>query len=160
MGEKHYKSKVDLWIALLLLGSLGAMIAVCVAMFADDKPTEAWITAGVCAGLLLLFFLLLFPISYVLASDRLVVRLGVVRVNYPYERIIAAEPTHNPISGYAYSLDRLNIDIRKKKGGTTYILIAPKDKQGFLEDLASRLPDHELKGQRIVAKKAADEPAE
>ena len=48
--------------------------------------------------------------------------------------ITQIEPTHNPLSSPALSLDRLKIYYRKD-GRVATVMISPKDKEGFLNIL-------------------------
>jgi hypothetical protein len=101
-------------------------------------------------GLLLsLLLLVCWPVHYTLTDEALVVRFGQVRWRVPYAEITDVYPTRSIVSSPAWSLDRLWV---VAKGPN--IMISPRDKAGFLTDLASRDPALELRDGRITRRSA------
>jgi len=72
------------------------------------------------------------------ASDdkQLIVRFGVVRTRIPLAELTKVEPTRNPLASPALSLDRLSIVSGPGLTGT--VMISPADREGFLNELASK----------------------
>ena len=64
------------------------------------------------------------------------VRAAFFRWRVPLDQIIEVFPTHNPLSSPALSLDRLRVNYKRPSGGKSWIMISPKDKDRFLDDLA------------------------
>ena len=59
-------------------------------------------------------------------------------------------PTTNPLSAPALSLDRLRIDY-EEGGRVRSLLVSPKDKEGFLQELRDAVPGSRIEGDRLVA---------
>lgn len=133
-----YVSKRDLWIMILLwsgaLGMTGAAFALI------DAPAPPLVRVGLSAlALLCAAFVVWLPYStyYVLSDRDLSIRCGPFRTRVPLAAIETVQPTHNPLSSPACSLDRLHIRYRGARFG---ILISPRDKTAFLDDLVARSP--------------------
>jgi hypothetical protein len=65
------------------------------------------------------------------------ISLGEIRalfLEYPLQEISKIEPTHNPASSPALSLDRLVIYYN----GGKVLMVSPADKQGFMNELKTR----------------------
>lgn len=85
----------------------------------------------------LIIFLIWFPVFntyYVLENNILIIQSLVFRWKININDITQIEPTHNPLSSPALSLDRLKI-YYMKNGRMTTVMISPKDKEGFLNAL-------------------------
>lgn len=123
---KRFPTKVDLWIAAVMALAPLAIVGASVA-------TRHW---GVLLGglaYLSLLAILIWPCEYLLTDNELVVRSGVIRWRVPLDKIEKVDPTRNPLSSPAWSLDRLMIRYGKKG-----IMISPRERSRFLDDLASR----------------------
>jgi hypothetical protein len=94
----------------------------------------------------------LYGTKYTVTSDRLEARSGPFRFQVPLLEIDSVEPSRNPLSSPACSLDRL--DIRYGRG-RRHILVSPRDKVAFLRALLGACPHLELQGDRIIRKVAA-----
>jgi hypothetical protein len=125
-----YRSKVDWWIALLL--AVAVLTPVISGYVKGAKGQGAPSLISLLAGGVILA--LVWPTRYTINSSELKIRSGVLRWKIPLSSIVRVHPTSNPLSSPALSLDRLQID--KHDGGK--ILISPKDKDGFLNELATR----------------------
>lgn len=130
---KEYTSKVDWWIATLLLGSLLFCIAFGIYLVGKD-PVIGVISLGVGIFMTLLIILIGIPCKYTLHDDRLVVQSGILKYTIEYEDITEIAKSLNPLSAPAFSLKR--IKIKHRKG---FILISPKDRDSFITDLKARL---------------------
>jgi hypothetical protein len=85
----------------------------------------------------------LYAVDYTLEGDALRIRASFFRWRVPLAAIDSVEPTRNPLSSPACSLDRLLI-----RYGARRIMISPEDKTVFLRALAARAPQLELGGER------------
>ena len=130
--SERFVSKRDPWlVAVLWSASL------------VDLGLAAWLWLGLdgapafVAPLLLaagLFQLhVLYATDYTLEGDAVRIRASLFRWRIPLAAIDAVEPTRNPLSSPACSLDRLLIRYGEKR-----IMISPLDKAGFLRALAAR----------------------
>ncbi len=118
----RYRAKIDWWIAVGLLGGIGAPLL----------GRAYWLS-----GLILLACLaFLLPQSYETTSDGLLVRAGLYRKLIPYASITAIGPCSDTRSSFALSMDRLTIGYGEGKETR----IAPADREGFMADLAMRTP--------------------
>ncbi len=91
---------------------------------------------------------------YEITPTDLQVRCGPFRTTVPLAAIVEVFPTRNPVGAAAPSLDRLQIDYRHKHGGMAFALISPKDKEGFVRDLASTAPQLRRVGDEPLRLKA------
>lgn len=73
----------------------------------------------------------IFSTYYVVENSTLVIKSLVFRWKINIDDIIQIEPTYNPLSSPALSLDRLKISYMKN-GRVAKVMISPKDKEGFL----------------------------
>ena len=142
-----YRSKVDAWIALLVGG--GALVSVAVgAMLLWQGQRLGWLVLLLMPGLLRL---LAWPIEYEITDSELIIRAGVMRWRIPLAAIVHVEPTRNPLSSPAWSLDRLRV--RWRRGARIrWIQISPEDKLAFLVELSSHDPALQLNGDRLARK--------
>ena len=144
-----HPAKVDWWLAALVGGAavleVAAAATVLVAGLTTGKPDPAGAlgiaAALAAAGVLMGLFLWgCYRTRYEICSPDLVIRFGPFRSRLPLDAILEVFPTHNPLSAPAPSLDRLRINYRRKNGKRWFALISPKDKEGFVRDLASAAP--------------------
>lgn len=83
---------------------------------------------------ILVIWLPVFNTYYVVENNTLIIKSLVFRWKININDITQIEPTHNPLSSPALSLDRLKI-YYMKNGRMTTVMISPKDKEGFLNAL-------------------------
>jgi len=83
---------------------------------------------------ILVIWLPIFNTYYLLENKTLTIRSLVFRWEININDITRIEPTHNPLSSPALSLDRLKIYYMKDDRVAT-AMISPKDKEGFLNML-------------------------
>ena len=138
-----FPAKVDAWGA-VLSGALGLVVLV-----------VGIVLNGYVVALGVLFFLLIwraFLIKYEITSSEFVIRpLG---MRMPLEAITEVFPTrafYNSLTAAsAPSLEKLRVNYRKKNGKMGFTLISPKDKSGFLRELARAAPGLQVSGDRVV----------
>ena len=82
---------------------------------------------AMCALVLVFFAWLCFSTSYTVTREALLVQSGPFSWVVPLREISSIEPTRNPLSSPALSLDRLRI-----RYGAREIMISPADKAGFI----------------------------
>lgn len=136
MQGQVWRSRVDLWLVILLLGSLGWMLY---------EVITGWINGGKANATLLITFLImaviilpLFFIKYVFYEDYFKIDCslyGVERVSY--DSIVSIKKTMNPLSSAALSLRRLEIHY-KINGTSKMVLISPKNRNAFIEEIEKR----------------------
>jgi hypothetical protein len=128
----RHKAKIDWWIAVALLGGIGAPLL----------GKAYWVS-----GLILLAYLaFLLPQSYETTPEGLLIRAGLYRKLIPYASITAVGPCSDTRSGLALSMDRLKISY----GSGKEFHIAPADQEGFMADLAMRTPQLVKRGFDLV----------
>src|SRR5690349_20298659 len=133
---KWFPSKVDTWLAaILVVAPIVSLIG-----FLDPKvwedTTVLLIALAGPAVFVVIYGLLVFPMRYGISSNELIIRHGVVRQRAELAKIQSVEPTRNPLSSPALSLDRLKITTGPRARDS--IMISPADKDGFLTLLAQR----------------------
>lgn len=131
-----FPSAVDRWLA-VVLAIAPLMVAVAtIAEAVAGSTTDLWIGAAACAFIGAIYGLLIFPMRYGISADRLIVRHGVVRQRVRLADITEVQPSRNPLSSPALSLNRLHV--RFGSGFFRSVLISPADRAGFLALLAER----------------------
>ena len=119
-----FSSKIDLWLLLVLL----LAIAVCTIAAFGSLRTGNWLSAIVVlvVGAGLPVWLLL-STHYTITDETLVVRSGPFSWRVELTAISSIQPTSNPVSSPALSLDRLAIHY----GNGKRLLVSPQDQEGF-----------------------------
>lgn len=136
MGERTYRTRVDLWLALLVGGGAAAPLLM-----------AGWLaTQGKWDGIVLLAFWgtvvsaavlsLTVPVRYTLQAERLIVRSGWLTWDIPLAAVRRVEPTWSPLAGPAWSLRRVLIEWSQGD----FILVSPDDRESFIDELAARCP--------------------
>jgi membrane protein YdbS with pleckstrin-like domain len=140
-----FPTKVDRWLIVVLAISFAVQVGAAIALLAaPGVPYAIAIALAVLVVPTALVAALSYPTRYELHPDTLVIRSGVVRYRIPYADLRGVEPTRNPLSAPAWSLDRLKL-VRAKG----YMLISPDDKPAFLHALSQRAPQLTLEGDRL-----------
>ena len=125
----RFVSKVDGWVIPVMLVAIGGMIWALLSVMITETPWLVRIaTAAVTVLVLGLLVSLFTRTHYTIADGELRVVSGPFRRTIPLSAITSIEPSRNPLSSPALSLDRLKISYGNKK----YVLISPADKTGFL----------------------------
>jgi hypothetical protein len=144
--SRWYPSKIDGWLAIVLAIAPVMCLVAAVSLLAagGEGAIAAFAGGGVIAAV---YLGLVFPMRYGISADAIVVRHGVVRQRIPLRDVVEVQPTRNPLSSPALSLDRLAI--RFGEGIFKNVMISPADKQGFMDELAARA-GLVREGQRLV----------
>lgn len=125
-----YRSKIDWWMGLLLIGCIAFPLYGGVKTYLEEG-TVSWILVLTELFMVALFVPML-NMRYILYPDHmLIICLGKERI--PYRNITGMRETHNPLSSAALSLDRLQIDYKNAAGGHNMTLISPVRKKEFME---------------------------
>ena len=146
------ESKVDWWLATIILFLFVTGVAFLLSgiwMATSDGNEYLWF---IFTGFFMIALIggFAWPIYYQLLDDSLLVHFGIIRSRYEYKTITHIKPSRNPLSSPALSLDSLMISYSGKIG---FFLISPKDKEGFMKDLASRTNHLEYLNGEVILKK-------
>ena len=128
-----YRSKVDLWLAAILIAAPLLYIGFAIYL---RRP----FLVAIAAVILVIYRLVVVPTFYEAKSDRLVIRNGVMRTDVLYSEIRSIRPTRNPLSSPALSLRRIEI----KYGPAKVVLISPVNREAFLADMRIRAPQVDI----------------
>jgi hypothetical protein len=143
LPAERFVSKRDAWLVALLWGASLIDFAVAAWLLLGSEPVRGFVVPILlAAGVFQLH--VLYAIDYTLEGDALRIRASLFRWRVPLAAIDSVEPTRNPLSSPAGSLDRLRV-----RWGAKRIMISPEDKAGFLRALAARAPQLELSGERV-----------
>jgi hypothetical protein len=129
--EQVYRSKVDAWLVVVLVGVPVGMVDFLLDGVGIDDRVATLLMLGVVVAILGIFLWLCASTRYSIIGDFLSVRSGPFSWMIPIDEITSIEPTHNPASSPALSLDRLVI----RYGRDAELMVSPKDKAGFVEAL-------------------------
>ncbi|HEX3016883.1 MAG TPA: PH domain-containing protein [Caproicibacter sp.] len=134
-----FKSKVDLWYYLTVL----TFALSCVMMVSFSLQSDAVLLKVLSVIFILIFLIWILPIAFysfcVLEEDTLFIRCGLCFKRIRYQDILYVEKTRDPSSSLAPSVDRLGIEFRTGRG-KDYVMIAPKEKQKFVEEIRKKNP--------------------
>jgi hypothetical protein len=142
-----FVSKRDGWIVAVIWGAAALSLAALAPLLGLQRacsPSLLVISAFgaiACAGI---GPWLLYDTRYAFEPGRLVISSGPFRWRVPLAEIARVEPSRDPISSPACSLDRLLI-----RYGARRILVSPADRAGFLRRLAALCPQLRLEGERL-----------
>ena len=139
-NEEHqegivYRSRIDWWLAAILLVPTGFILYELV------KELLAGVISWPLIGTSVLLVAIIVPLAnvkYVLYEDYLKVScsyFGTDRIRY--EDMVSAKKTFNPLSSAALSVRRIQIDY-VEGGARKMVLISPKDRDAFIEELKKR----------------------
>jgi hypothetical protein len=142
LPAERFASKRDGWLVAVLWGASLVDFAVAGWLLLGSEPVRGFVAPLLlAAGVFQLQ--LLYTLHYTFEGDALVVRAWPLRWRVPLAAIDSVEPTRNPLSSPALSLDRLLI-----RYGAKRIMLSPEDKDGFLRALGARAPQLETSGER------------
>ena len=138
-----FTSKIDFWLAFLILGSslLLVLVPVWEWMYNNSSIKRIIFISLFTIPTALLLLVLFFNIKYTLTADTLLVKNGFSTQSISLEDITHITPTSSTLSAPALSLDRIEI---RYEGGS--IVISPKDKDGFYRAIQERVPALETDG--------------
>ena len=133
-----FTSKIDFWLAFLILGSslLLVLVPVWEWMYNNSSIKRIIFISLFTIPTALLLLVLFFNIKYTLTADTLLVKNGFSIQSISLEDITHITPTSSTLSAPALSLDRIKI---RYEGGS--IVISPKDKDRFYRAIQERVPE-------------------
>lgn len=129
-----FRSKIDWWILILFVVITAHMLIKIYELTHNYFLTLNFQHFIIYSLVIFLIWMLVFSTYYVVENSTLVIKSLVFRWKINIDDIIQIEPTHNPLSSPALSLDRLKISYMKNGRGAK-VMISPKDKEGFLNTL-------------------------
>lgn len=132
--EQAFRSKVDFWLILALVGVPILALEFLLDGSGVDDRTATLVAVLIVAVVLAIFLWLYLSTRYTLTEEFLLVKSGPFSWSIPLREIYEIEPTRNPMSSPALSLDRLLI----RYGGGAELMISPADKAGFMATLRKR----------------------
>lgn len=128
-----YKSKIDSWL-LLVMSGLPAGLFCWIVFQGVSGLVELIIVIAVFGAIIILPCWLLAATDYRFGNGNLYIRSGPYNWTIPLSDVRRIERSRSLASGPALSLDRLLIHY----GSHNWILISPKDMDGFLSEFESR----------------------
>lgn len=142
MTDIIFHSKVDTWLAVVLLG--GSLLLLLLPLWEWRYNTNNSLSTKILITVLTVpFSLLMLPplvnTKYILTDNQLVVHNGFNSNSINLIDITSITPTRNSTSAPAASLDRIEIQYTDVDGNNS-TLISPKDKQVFYQALQERDP--------------------
>jgi hypothetical protein len=158
-----YHTKVDGGgpVILLLLAALPAVMGVIILVAGSATEPMGWILLMLSPALLWLFLSIGWPVTYDPGATRadgeaiLLVRGGLLlRFEIPIAGISEVRPVSNKMYRstikMCWSYDRLEVISRSLKGFAGSLLISPRDRDAFLDELARRAGHLERTGDRLT----------
>ncbi|MHA3892561.1 PH domain-containing protein [Acinetobacter sp. GXMZU3951] len=131
---QKFRSKKDWWILGFIIAMTGLLIQLLLTMYAKGTMAQYPIHT---VTYVLTIAVLWWPVlntQYRIASGQLLISCLFLTWKIPLSAITKVSPSNNSVASPALSLDRLRIDYIKQ-GQAKFILISPKDKQGFTQAL-------------------------
>lgn len=129
-----YRSRIDTWLVAVIVAAIASVIYSSVQALTAPVPGTVLIVVLVLLVSIALPAWLFLATHYTLTATELRIRSGPFRWTVPLRDIVSVTPTRNPLSSPALSLDRLRIEY----GSGRWIMISPRDRDGFLRDLDHR----------------------
>lgn len=134
--KKVYKSGISIWLVSILLA---VFIFLMLMLYFDHAP---WFALFVVIGIASFILQLFINTYYVVEDKTLKIRSGFLyKLTIDIHQIKKLEETNSPLSSPAASFDRLEIIYNKFDS----VIISPKDKKAFIEDLLQINPSIEIK---------------
>ena len=130
-----FRSKVDLWLVAVVVVIPVLLLEYMLEGAGIDDLGADLISIAIVVVVLAFFTWLYFTTRYTITPQALLVKAGLFSWIVPLRDITSIEPTHNPASSPALSLDRLLI--RYRDGGE--LMVSPADKAGFIAQIKKHL---------------------
>jgi hypothetical protein len=130
---KTYPSKVDWWLAAILIAT--PLILIVGGLFLIPISTGgalSTVLVGIFAGSLIAAMSL--PCRYVLDDEGLFIQYGLRKEKIKYKDIRDAELSSNPLSAPALSLSRVKVLLK-----SGFRLISPQDRETFISELKKKI---------------------
>lgn len=132
MQASIYPSKVDLWLAAVLILAPLTALGLGVAFILTGEP-EGWIAVFTGCFMAVVMAALSIPCRYTLDEKAVHIRCGLIEDHIPLRDIRRITPTFNPLSAPALSIRRVRIDTTHRS-----FLISPRKRERFIEELELR----------------------
>jgi hypothetical protein len=158
MNKITYRSKIDLWLALIIIGSLLVcpVIGLAILIFGNSASAGGgWLVLAIELIVLLPIIAMVYPLYYRIGDGKLLIHSGLLHWNIPLEGIIEVSPTRSALSAPALSLslERLKINYRVDQGKTIRtMVISPDNRTGFMQELTRFVPGLEFNENRLIRK--------
>ena len=138
MTDIVFTSKIDFWIGFTLLG--GSFMMIGIPFWQWKKSENGSLAKAIFLAFIFLPFIVLmlmpfFGTKYTLSDGHLLINNGFSTQRIELTDITYIAPTRNMVSAPALSLDRLEVGYKNKK-----VLISPKDKRLFYQEIKARNP--------------------
>ncbi|WP_343568227.1 PH domain-containing protein [Acinetobacter sp.] len=130
----RFRSKIDWWLLLIFVVITANIIFKIYQEVHHSSIGTNFSHLMIYSLVILVILLPIFSTYYVVETNILVIKSLIFRWKINIDDITQIEPTHNPLSSPALSLDRLKISYMKN-GRIAKVMISPKDKEGFLNTL-------------------------
>lgn len=137
-----FSSRIDAWLAALLLGSAALVLAALAGRWPAAAPGQQAVLMAMLAVGAGLPLWILATTGYRIDASTLTIRSGPFRWRVAVQDIRLIEPSRSWLSAPALSLDRLCIH----HGRTGRMLVSPKDRDAFVQALQRRNPRIEVRG--------------
>lgn len=143
MTDIIFHSKIDAWLAVVVLG--GSLLLILVPLWewrynSNNSLSKKLLTTILTVPFSLLLLLPLVNTKYTLTDNQLIVHNGFYSSSIDLIDITSITPTRNAVSSPALSLDRIEIQYVDADGNNS-TLISPKDNQVFYQALQKRNPN-------------------
>ena len=135
-----YPSKIDRWIAALLLAAPLISLTLGLYTLAEGNPRDAAILFGIALIAGLISAVLTLPCRYTIGEQSLHIRCGIIRFNVPLADIERINKSNSWLNGPALSLKRVLV----AANGKAY-LISPNDRDEFIADLENAVAQSQRK---------------
>ena len=133
-----FRSKIDWWLLLIFIVTTAIIVMKIYEENHNYSLASNFPHLIFYSLIILVIWLPIFNTYYVVENNTLIIKSLVFRWKININNITQIEPTHNPLSSPALSLDRLKI-YYMKNGEVTSVMISPKDKETFLQAINKRL---------------------
>ena len=128
-----FRSKVDAWLIAVIAAAVLFTAAQGFLLW-ETSPEGSVISLSVAALVGAIFIAVGVPCRYTLESDYLHIRSGFIQQRIPYKDITGVEPSRNPLSAPALSLQRVKVSY---KGW--FQLVSPLERDRFIQLLEERV---------------------
>ena len=133
--ETIFRSKIDLWLVVVVAIAPVVFMDFVFDVLSTSDRLALLSTLAVVAAVWGVMVWLYYSTRYTISGDFLLVKAGPFSWVIPIDDIVRVEPTRDPKSSPALSLDRLLI----RYGQSAELMISPKDKSGFMDELRKHL---------------------
>jgi membrane protein YdbS with pleckstrin-like domain len=128
-----FRSKVDAWLIAVIAAAV-VFAAVQGFLLWEASPEGSVISWSVAALAGAIFIAVAVPCRYTLERDHLHIRSGFIQQRIAYKDITGVEPSRNPLSAPALSLQRVKVSY-----GGRFQLVSPLERERFIQLLEERV---------------------